>query len=181
MSYVGGARQGVPVSRPYKRICGLDKGGVYEKQRPMWAGEDRCFRSHGQCCRSKTLSCSKQALEGHVWAGKRRLSETAPHVCCARQGVPVSMPYMFVCGGNGGGSVTMPCAVGQDNEFQAVRPTSYTVAMQSLASRHEAWRSKAWRRMKSYRISSLFSSTRTGGSFITFPFPPPPFSLYNVF
>lgn len=97
--------------------------GEYQKQHPVWAGQGRSFRSHALRGWGKTLSCGKQVVNGHMGAGKGRLSETMPHVGKARQRVQqVCHIRAYVCRGKGGGSVTMPRASGALHRVPASVP-----------------------------------------------------------
>lgn len=65
---------------------------VFRKPIPIWAGQDRSFRSLTSCGRDKAVSCCKEALYGHIYTGKGRLSDSTPHVGGAGQEVPLNVP-----------------------------------------------------------------------------------------
>lgn len=109
LAYAGGKR-GVSEATPR---LGAGKAGVavttlyvsrhnkeLQQAAYLWAyacGENKSIRNNAFGRRAKTLSCSKQALHGHMWVGKLTLSETTPHVGGVKQSIPASMSYVGVC------------------------------------------------------------------------------------
>lgn len=91
-TYVGGTRQGFPVSRPY-----------------IWtslARQSGSIRNNVACGLAKAGSPNKQAIfMVHNWHGIGGVSKGTPHVVKTGQGVPGSKRYMGACGRGKGMSV----------------------------------------------------------------------------
>lgn len=58
-------------------------------------GKGKTLRNHTLCGRGNTGTSSKHAIYGHMWEGKRGVSETMLHMGRSRKGFPVSTPYVI--------------------------------------------------------------------------------------
>lgn len=99
-----------------------------------------------------------------MWAyvgGKRRLSETTPHVG-GRGGDPGRMPRTCVCGEGEGRLVTTPRVCRAiPIEIQPVRPALYKVAIPSLGKCNKARRSKFiafYQRLALLEVAAIFQN-----------------------
>lgn len=139
--------------------------------RYLRADKMRSFRYHALCGQGRTGGSSMDIVYEPMWEEKgRSIRNHAPFERDSRERFNMDAVYRHIWEKEKEGVfVTMSHIIGEDEEFECVRPTLYAVAMRSLAKRHSVSQRKLWL-SKPYHIRTMASSARTGGNFFSVPY-----------